>query len=106
VKISELVRKLANKREEEHFEEETERQHEWKVGFSNMDSRILAKIPDDYLAKLQAGVGPQSAEYLRTQQEWQRRLIAGQVRATFRASVIGVVGTVAGVILGWFLGHR
>jgi ABC-type dipeptide/oligopeptide/nickel transport system permease subunit len=74
-----------------------------------MDSRILAKIPDDYLAKLQAGVGPQTAQYICAQQEWQRRLTVRQVHGALWASVIGVVGTIVGtivgIILGWFLGH-
>jgi len=68
-----------------------------------MDSRTLAEIPDDYLANLQAGVGPETAPYIRAQQEWQRRLIVRQIRAADRASVIGAVSAIAGVILGWFL---
>ena len=74
-----------------------------------MDSRILAEIPDSYLADLQAGVGSQTAMYLRAQHEWQRRLTIRVVRSSIWASVIGgllgIIGAIAGVIVGWWLAH-
>jgi hypothetical protein len=103
VKLSELVRKLADKREVKRLIREERTQQRWRVGFSNMDSRTLADIPDDYLANLQAGTRPETAPYIRAQQEWQRRLIVRQVRAALWASVIGVIGVILGVILGWLL---
>jgi len=94
---------LAGKREGKRLIRDELRQQRWKQGFFDMDSRTLAEIPDDYLANLQAGVRPETAPYIRAQHEWQRRLIVRQVRAALWASVIGVVGVIAGVILGWLL---
>ena len=72
-----------------------------------MDSRILAEIPDNHLADLQAGVGPHTAMHLRAQHEWQRRLTIRVVRSSIWASVIGgvlgILGAIAGVILGWWI---
>jgi hypothetical protein len=103
MKLSEL----AGKREGKRLIRDEFRQQRWNQGFFDMDSRILAEIPDDNLVNLQAGVRPETAPYIRAQHEWQRRLIARQIRAVRWASVIGAVigavGVIAGVILGWFL---
>ena len=76
-------------------------------GFSKMDSRILAEIPDDYLADLQTRYGPETGPYLRAQHEWQRRLTMRVVRSSIWASVIGgvlgIIGVILGVILGWWI---
>jgi len=86
-----------------------EKQQHWKVGFFNMDPRILAEIPDNHLAELQARVTSQTAQYLRAEHEWQRRLIMRQVRSAIWASVIGgllgIIATITGVILGWWIAH-
>jgi len=98
-----------DRREANRLVKEGLKQQRWKAGFSNMDSRILAEIPDSYLADLQAGVGSQTAMYLRAQHEWQRRLTIRVVRSSIWASVIGgllgIIGAIAGVIVGWWLAH-
>lgn len=80
------------------------REQRWDEGFFNMDSRTLVEIPDDYLAKLQSGVRPETPQYIRAQHEWQRRLIVKQVRAARWASIIGVCGAIAGAVTGAILG--
>src|SRR2546430_14026459 len=74
-----------------------------------MDSRILAEIPDDYLADLQSKFDQKSAVYIRAQQEWQRRLTRTVVRSSIWASVIGgvlgIIGAIVGVLIGWWIAH-
>jgi hypothetical protein len=97
MKLSELT----GSREGKRLIRDKLREQRWNEGFVKMDSRILAEIPDDYLANLQAGIRPETAPYIRAEQEWQRRLIVRQVHAALWASVIGVVGVIVGV--GWLL---
>ena len=74
-----------------------------------MDSRILAEIPDDYLADLQSKFDQKSAVYIRAQQEWQRRLTRTVVRSSIWASVIGgvlgIIGAIVEVLIGWWIAH-
>jgi hypothetical protein len=100
----------ADRREANRLLKEGLKQQRWKAGFSNMDSRILAEIPDDYLANLQSAIRPENAAYIRAQHEWQRRLTMRVVRSSIWASVIGgvlgIIGAIGGVILGWWMAHR
>jgi hypothetical protein len=102
--------KRADIREANRLLREGLRKQRWDEGFSKMDSRILAEIPDDYLADLQARIGPQTAPYLRAQHEWQRRLTRRVVRSSIWASVIGgvlgIIGAIAGVIIGWWIAQQ
>src|SRR6266480_2249959 len=67
--------KRADNREADRRLAEELKKQRWDEGFSKMDSRILAEIPDDYLADLQSKFDQKSAVYIRAQQEWQRRLV-------------------------------
>jgi len=49
-------------------------------GFKAMDARIIAQLEDDRLATFQADYSPTSPQFIRANQEWQRRLIVRQVR--------------------------
>jgi len=101
--------KRANNREAKRLVREGLKKQRWDAGFSNMDSRILGEIPDDYLADLQARYGPQTGPYLRADHQWQRRLTKRVVRSSIWASVIGgslgIIGAIAGVIVGWLIGR-
>ena len=83
--------KRADNREADRRLAEELKKQRWDEGFSKMDSRILAEIPDDYLADLQSKFDQKSAVYIRAQQEWQRRLTRTVVRSSIWASVIGGV---------------
>ena len=101
--------KRADIREAERRLSEGLKQQRWNEGFFKMDSRVLAEIPDDHLADLQAGIRPETAAYIRAQHEWQRRLTMRVVRSSIWASVIGgalgIIGAITGVIVGWWIGR-
>jgi hypothetical protein len=98
-----ILSEFRDKRAARRLLKEEVTRERWEKGFFDMNSRILAEIPDDYLAGLQGGIRPETAAYIRAEHEWQRRLIVSQVRAALWASVIGVSGVIAGVILGSWL---
>jgi hypothetical protein len=100
-----MFTKKTDEREARKLLKEETIENRWKVGFFNMDSKILAEIPDDYLANLQVGVQPTTGPYIRAQHEWKIRLIKKQIRATIAGSVLGIIGTLFGVLLGWWLSH-
>ena len=101
--------KRADNREADRRLAEELKKQRWDEGFSKMDSRILAEIPDDYLADLQSKFDQKSAVYIRAQQEWQRRLTRTVVRSSIWASVIGgvlgIIGAIVGVLIGWWIAH-
>jgi len=72
-------------------------------GFENMDARVLAELTDRQLAILQAKVPRDSPQFIRADQEWQRRLTERQLRSERFAVWMGVGGTLAGTVLGWIL---
>jgi hypothetical protein len=55
--------KLGGKREARRLIKEDLARERWEKGFFDMNSRILAEIPDDYLASLQGGIRPETAAY-------------------------------------------
>ena len=71
--------------------------------YASLDESALFRKSDKDLAHFQAEHPPESPQYALAINEWNRRLVTRQVKATRYASIIGVVGIVIGVILGWFL---
>jgi len=67
----------------------------------------LSGLEDGKLALWQAEQKPGSAEFILADHEWRSRRVKLQNRAIYRASVIGalsgIVGVVLGVVLGWYL---
>jgi hypothetical protein len=98
--------KRADSREARRLLKAGLRKQRWDDGFAEMDSRILAEIPDAYLADLQSRHGPHTAPYLRAQHEWQRRLTRLVVWSSIWASVIGGALSIIGVLIGWWIAHR
>ena len=71
--------------------------------FASMDESSLFKKGDKQLAEFQSAYPPESPQYALSLNEWNRRLVARQIRATRFAAFIGMLGTVLGVVLGWLL---
>lgn len=69
----------------------------------------LSRLEDGKLALWHAEQKPGSAEFILADHEWQSRQVKLQNQAIYRASVIGalsgIVGVVLGVVLGWYLQH-
>lgn len=63
----------------------------------------LSHMKDGDLALWHAAQKPGSAEFFLADYEWRSRLLAQQNRAVYGAAVVGVVGVVVGVVLGWYL---
>ena len=60
-------------------------------------------MTDGDLAFWQSEFDMGSPQHRMAEQEWQRRLIVSQVRATRFAAFIGVLGTLAGVVATYLL---
>jgi hypothetical protein len=71
----------------------------------------LADMSDDELATWQAGWKPETANYILAEKEWQRRMLAHEFGLNQRlaeyaakwqrfSAYIGVIGTIAGAVLG------
>jgi len=71
--------------------------------FASLDELSLFRMSDKELANFQAEHPPESPQYALALNEWNRRLVTRQVKSTRYASIIGVVGIIIGVILGWLL---
>ena len=71
--------------------------------FASLDESSLFRKTDKELAHFQAEYPPESPQYALALNEWNRRLVTRQVKATRFAAVIGFVGIIIGSFLGWFL---
>ncbi len=69
----------------------------------DVNRRELAMKSDESLATWQSQYPTESPMYRLAEHEWQRRLTEQQIRASYWASVIGVIGTLLGTFLGWWL---
>ena len=80
-----------------------------KDAFDAMDHRTLAQMTDKDLAAWHAEQSPDSPQFIFATHEWNRRLLATELRtvrfAAFSAALIGVLGTLGGAVLGWVLGR-
>lgn len=63
----------------------------------------LSQMRDGELALWHAKQTPSSAEFILADHEWRSRLLAKQNRAIYGAAIIGTVGGLVGVVLGWYL---
>ena len=74
---------------------------------AGLDTSELPKWRDIDLAAWQSRYPPGSPQYILGEHEWQRRLADRQIAATHtanRRSIIGsILGTLFGVVLGWWL---
>lgn len=77
----------------------------------------LSKLNDDELATWQASYKQNSALFILGEKEWEKRLISHQFslhsklaatnnRWMIASSIIGLVGTILGAILGWYLSNQ
>jgi ABC-type dipeptide/oligopeptide/nickel transport system permease subunit len=71
--------------------------------FSSFDESSLVGFNDKRLAQFQADHLPESPQHALALHEWNRRLVARQVKATRFSAVVGLVGVVIGSFLGWVL---
>jgi hypothetical protein len=70
------------------------------VGF---DLSQLRSWDDLDLAAWQIQYGVGSMQHILASQEWQRRIVARQIRASHITAWVGVIGTLFGVFFGWWL---
>ena len=78
-------------------------QAEVRHEFKQIDRKTLLNMPDSELALWQSEYSPGDPHYILAEFEWQRRLNHKQVKATKYAACLGLIGGLAGVILGYAL---
>lgn len=88
--------------------EDDKARKEYDEAFADMASlrvtrAALSGMRDGELALWQAQQKPGSAESILADHEWRSRLLAQQNRAIYGAAILGIVGVLVGVLLGWYL---
>jgi len=76
---------------------------EWQKEVAKIDCRAMAKWTDPELAAWQANSPSESPQYRVAEHEWQRRLLADQIKAARWNTLFGVLGALGGVVLGRLL---
>ena len=71
--------------------------------FKAVDRRALTKLPDKELAVWQSEYQSNSPQYILAEHEWQRRLMADQIKGNRFAAYIGIIGTIIGAITTWMI---
>ncbi len=71
--------------------------------FSDLDESSLFQKSDKELARFQAEHPPESPQYALSLNEWNRRLVTRQVKATKFSALMGLIGIILGTFLGWIL---
>ena len=71
--------------------------------YANLNESSLFHISDKELAMFQAEYPPESPQYVLALNEWNRRLVVRQIKEARFSTIIGLVGIVIGVVLGWLL---
>ena len=71
--------------------------------FASLDESSLFRKSDKDLAHFQATHPAESPQYALALNEWNRRLVTRQVKATRFSAIVGLIGIVLGSILGWIL---
>ena len=89
--------------EKEESEAAQVRQH--REDFKSLDRRKIARLEDKLLAEWQSGFKQDEPEWRIAEHEWQRRLTARQIRSAYIVAVVGIIGTLSGVFLGYYLLH-
>jgi len=89
---------IERSRREKHSEE-----------FKTLNRREISRMDDKALAIWQTEFTADEPQFRLAEHEWQRRITAQLSRASHIAAWVGVIGTLAGVLFGWWLGsfqHR
>ena len=73
---------------------------------AKLDRRELARKSDIDLAKWQSGFDSDEPQYRLAEHEWQRRITAQQIRASHIVAWVGVMGTLFGVLLGYWVSSK
>lgn len=71
--------------------------------FAGMDESSLYVKSDKELAIFQASYPSESPQCVLALNEWNRRLVTRQVKATQHAAWIGLAGVIVGAVMGWVL---
>jgi hypothetical protein len=74
-----------------------------KSAFEDFDAATLASMSDKDLAAWHADQSADSAQFILATHEWNRRLLAAELRSIRFATWAGIVATLGGVALGAFL---
>lgn len=87
---------------------EAKAEKEYAKAFADMASlRVtsaqLSAMTDGELALWNARQEPGSPEFILADHEWRSPLLARQNRAIYGAAILGIVGVLVGVLLGWYL---
>jgi hypothetical protein len=69
----------------------------------DVSAEKIRKYSDEDLAYIQSDHEPNTPIWNYCNIEWQRRLLNRQSRVAVYCAIVGVVATLAGVALGWFL---
>jgi hypothetical protein len=67
--------------------------------FHELDPREIAKFSDKELALWQMKHPSDTPQFKLAENEWNRRLIANQIKATRFAALVGLVGVILGAVL-------
>lgn len=78
-------------------------QAEMREEFKRVDRKTLLNMPDSELALWQSEYSPEAPHYILAEFEWQRRLNHEQIKVTKFSAWLGLIGALAGVILGFTL---
>jgi len=71
--------------------------------FGQLGPKDLAKLSDKELALFQSNYPNDSPQNVLANHEWQRRLIAEQAKTSRLVALVGIIGTLIGVLAGHFL---
>ena len=99
--ISNVIDREAQKIEERRAKRKLQEE------FSNFDCSELPKMKDSELAAWQAKYPMDSPQYIIALQEWNRRALVKQIKATKWAAFMGLIGVILGsaltAFITWFL---
>lgn len=71
--------------------------------FEGIDELYVSKLSNKDLALWQSSYSANSPQHIAASHEWQRRLIVEQVRSSRYLTLIGVLGSLLGVVVGHLL---
>ena len=71
--------------------------------FKSINRRTISRYSDKELATWQSEYPPDSPQFILAEHEWQRRLMADQIRGSRFAAYIGIIGTIIGAITTWLI---
>ena len=71
--------------------------------FKSINRRTISKYSDKELASWQSEYQPDSPQFILAEHEWQRRLMADQIKGSRFAAYIGIIGTIIGAVTTWLI---